>query len=195
MLRRRAPLPPGSGWAGRAGPAARRRPGRRGSGAVRGRGRRRRGRGSTPASRRVRVAGAVGTLAELFAHRAAAGAAAGRAGPGSAPARCTSRPGWPTPWSPCSGSTTARRAAAGSVRGRRGGAQLHPAASSPTVYAMPAGTDGTGTTLAIIELGGGFDATDLEHTSGLGVPAEGSGRSASTARERARGRPPAPTAR
>lgn len=38
------------------------------------------------------------------------------------------------------------------------------------VYAMPAGTDGTGQTLAIIELGGGFGHTDLDtYFSGLGM--------------------------
>ena len=38
------------------------------------------------------------------------------------------------------------------------------------IYAMPAGTDGTGQTLAIIELGGGFGPTDLDtYFSGLGL--------------------------
>jgi kumamolisin len=38
------------------------------------------------------------------------------------------------------------------------------------VYAMPAGTDGTGTTLAIIELGGGYTETDLRtYFAGIGV--------------------------
>jgi kumamolisin len=39
------------------------------------------------------------------------------------------------------------------------------------VYAMPAGTDGAGTTLAIIELGGGYVEADLRtYFSGIGVP-------------------------
>lgn len=38
-------------------------------------------------------------------------------------------------------------------------------------YAFPAGTDGTGQTVAIIELGGGYDAADLtEYFAGLGAP-------------------------
>jgi kumamolisin len=39
-------------------------------------------------------------------------------------------------------------------------------------YQFPAGTDGTGQTIAIIELGGGFSATDLQtYFSGLGITA------------------------
>ncbi len=38
-------------------------------------------------------------------------------------------------------------------------------------YQFPAGTDGTGQTIAIIELGGGFAASDLDtYFSGLGIP-------------------------
>jgi kumamolisin len=38
------------------------------------------------------------------------------------------------------------------------------------IYRMPAGTDGTGQTLAIIELGGGFGQSDLDtYFSGLGI--------------------------
>jgi kumamolisin len=40
------------------------------------------------------------------------------------------------------------------------------------IYAFPAGTDGTGQTVAIIELGGGFEESDLKtYFSGLGVTA------------------------
>lgn len=40
-----------------------------------------------------------------------------------------------------------------------------------TIYRMPHGTDGTGQTLAIIELGGGFGAADLStYFGGLGIP-------------------------
>jgi kumamolisin len=40
-----------------------------------------------------------------------------------------------------------------------------------TVYDFPAGTDGTGQTIAIIELGGGFSQTDLDtYFTGLGLP-------------------------
>ena len=39
------------------------------------------------------------------------------------------------------------------------------------IYRLPAGTDGTGQTLAIIELGGGYAATDLStYFAGLGLP-------------------------
>lgn len=39
------------------------------------------------------------------------------------------------------------------------------------IYQFPAGTDGTGETIAIIELGGGFSATDLStYFTGLGIP-------------------------
>ncbi len=39
-----------------------------------------------------------------------------------------------------------------------------------TVYDFPAGVDGSGQTIAIIELGGGFDQTDLDtYFSGLGI--------------------------
>lgn len=40
-----------------------------------------------------------------------------------------------------------------------------------TVYKFPAGTDGTGQTIAIIELGGGFAQSDLDtYFKGLGIP-------------------------
>ncbi len=62
------------------------------------------------------------------------------------------------------------------IAGTAEGVTAHATSTSYTplelakVYAMPAGTDGTGQTLAIIELGGGFATTDL-HTyfSGLGI--------------------------
>ncbi len=39
------------------------------------------------------------------------------------------------------------------------------------IYQFPAGTDGTGQTIGIIELGGGFSASDLDtYFSGLGLP-------------------------
>lgn len=40
------------------------------------------------------------------------------------------------------------------------------------IYQFPAGTDGTGETIAVIELGGGFSASDLDsYFSGLGIAA------------------------
>ncbi len=60
-----------------------------------------------------------------------------------------------------------------------GGAAPAPAAASTSytppqvaaLYQFPAGTDGTGQTIAIIELGGGFSSSDLDpYFAGLGVP-------------------------
>ncbi|HEY7815904.1 MAG TPA: S53 family peptidase [Nakamurella sp.] len=58
--------------------------------------------------------------------------------------------------------------------------RVNPAAAAGTsytpldlarIYRMPDGTDGTGQTLAIIELGGGFGQTDLDtYFGGLGMP-------------------------
>jgi kumamolisin len=55
-------------------------------------------------------------------------------------------------------------------------AQLAPTSYTPIevaqAYNFPAGTDGTGHTIAIIELGGGFDTADLgTYFSGLGITA------------------------
>src|SRR5690242_14382583 len=52
--------------------------------------------------------------------------------------------------------------------------QLPPTSYTPAqvaqAYNFPAGTDGTGQTIAIIELGGGFDTADLDtYFSGLGI--------------------------
>jgi kumamolisin len=45
-------------------------------------------------------------------------------------------------------------------------------------YQFPAGTDGTGQTIAIIELGGGFGASDLDpYFAGLNLPVPRSPRS------------------
>jgi kumamolisin len=55
-------------------------------------------------------------------------------------------------------------------------AQAHAASVSYTpvqlgdIYAFPAGTDGTGQTISIVELGGGFEQSDLDtYFSGLGI--------------------------
>jgi kumamolisin len=57
-------------------------------------------------------------------------------------------------------------------------AEAHSASVSYTplqlgeIYSFPSGTDGSGQTVAIIELGGGFEASDLKaYFAGLGVPA------------------------
>ena len=49
---------------------------------------------------------------------------------------------------------------------------LHARYRSRRPTSFPAGTDGTGQTIAIIELGGGFGSTDLDtYFSGLGITA------------------------
>ena len=76
-----------------------------------------------------------------------------------------------------------RRAPAATVRADApappGSAAPAPAAASTSytppqvasLYQFPAGTDGTGQTIAIIELGGGFGSSDLDpYFAGLGVP-------------------------
>ena len=99
----------------------------------------------------------------------------GRLGAGGAPvprrAPCGYRPSSTASWSPCWAWTTARSP------GSRPGVPTPPRpATSYTppqvaeIYQFPAGTDGTGQTIGIIELGGGYSATDLDtYFSGLGL--------------------------
>jgi kumamolisin len=123
-----------------------------------------------PASRRMRVAGPVGTLAELFATELQQARIPDgqlvrqRTGALSVPAALADavvavlglddRP---------QGRTRVVRAAA-----------VERSFTPPElaqVYGMPAGTDGAGTTLAIIELGGGYVEADLRtYFAGIGVP-------------------------
>ena len=123
-----------------------------------------------PASRRIRVAGPVGTLAELFATelqqarvpdgqlvRQRTGALSVPAGLADAVVAVLGLDDRPQ------GRSRVVRAAA-----------VERSFTPPElaeVYAMPAGTDGAGTTLAIIELGGGFVEADLRaYFAGIGVP-------------------------
>jgi kumamolisin len=123
-----------------------------------------------PASRRIRVAGPVGALAELFATelqqaripdgqlvRQRTGALSVPAGLADAVLAVLGLDDRPQ------GRSRVARAAA-----------VERSFTPPEladVYAMPAGTDGTGTTLAIIELGGGFVEADLRtYFAGIGVP-------------------------
>ena len=123
-----------------------------------------------PASRRMRVAGPVGTLAELFATelqqarvpdgqlvRQRTGALSVPAGLADAVVAVLGLDDRPQ------GRSRVVRAAA-----------VERSFTPPElaeVYAMPAGTDGAGTTLAIIELGGGFVEADLRaYFAGIGVP-------------------------
>ena len=84
----------------------------------------------------------------------------------TAPAPAEPVPGAPTPGAPAPGGAAPAPTAA-------------PAAASTsytppqvaTLYQFPAGTDGTGQTIAIIELGGGFGSSDLDpYFAGLGLP-------------------------
>ena len=123
-----------------------------------------------PASRRMRVAGPVGTLAELFATelqqarvpdgqlvRQRTGALSVPAGLADAVVAVLGLDDRPQ------GRSRVVRAAAVER-------SFTPPALAE-VYAMPAGTDGAGTTLAIIELGGGFVEADLRaYFAGIGVP-------------------------
>jgi len=123
-----------------------------------------------PASRRMRVAGPVGTLAELFAAelqqaripdgrlvRQRTGALSVPAGLADAVLAVLGLDDRPQ------GRTRVVRAAV-----------VNSSFTPPEladVYAMPAGTDGAGTTLAIIELGGGYVEADLRaYFAGIGVP-------------------------
>ncbi|HVE28972.1 MAG TPA: S53 family peptidase [Mycobacteriales bacterium] len=123
-----------------------------------------------PASRRMRVAGSVGMLAELFATelqqarvpdgqlvRQRTGALSVPAGLADAVVAVLGLDDRPQ------GRSRVVRAAA-----------VERSFTPPElaeVYAMPAGTDGAGTTLAIIELGGGFVEADLRaYFAGIGVP-------------------------
>ena len=97
--------------------------------------------------------------------RRAPGAASRAAAPGAAaPAPGAPAPGAPAPGAPAPG----------------GPAPAAPPAAASTsytppqvaaLYQFPAGTDGTGQTIAIVELGGGFGSSDLDpYFSGLGLP-------------------------
>jgi kumamolisin len=122
------------------------------------------------ASRRVRVAGPVGTLGELFATdlqrarvpdgqlvRQRTGALAVPAGLAEAVVAVLGMDDRPQ--------ARSRVARTDAVERSFTPPQL------ADVYAMPSGTDGTGTTLAIIELGGGYTEADLRaYFSGIGVP-------------------------
>ena len=123
-----------------------------------------------PASRRMRVAGPVGTLAELFAAELQQARIPDgqlvrqRTGALSLPARLAD-------------AVVAVLGLDDRPQGRTRVVRAAVVESSFTppeladVYAMPAGTDGAGTTLAIIELGGGYVEADLRaYFTSIGVP-------------------------
>ena len=131
---------------------------------------------SDPASRRVRISGTAGTLQELF-------------GTTLQQARVTDPDGRSVDVRHRTGDLSVPAALAGVVTAVLGlddrpqaRAQLRVAAAAAAgtsytpldlakIYRMPAGTDGAGQSLAIIELGGGFGQGDLDtYFSGLGIP-------------------------
>jgi kumamolisin len=123
------------------------------------------------ASRRVRVAGPVGPLTALF---------------GTELWRCRTpagelvrqRTGWLSVPAGLAGPVVAVLGLDDRPQGRSRVARAQAVETSFTppqlaqVYAMPAGADGTGTTLAIVELGGGYTEDDLRaYFADIGVPA------------------------
>jgi kumamolisin len=122
------------------------------------------------ASRRVRVAGTVGTLAallgtELQQVRMPAGRMVRqRTGPLTVPARLAEVV------VAVLGLDDRPQARVRVVRAAAVETSFTPPQLSD-VYRMPAGTDGGGTTLAIVELGGGYTQADLRtYFQGLGIP-------------------------
>jgi len=123
-----------------------------------------------PASRRMRVAGSVATLSELFA----AELQQARVPDGQLVRQRTGALSVPA------GLAEAVVAVLGLDNRPQGRSRVVRADAversfTPPelsdVYAMPAGTDGAGTTLAIIELGGGYVESDLQaYFAGIGVP-------------------------
>jgi kumamolisin len=128
-----------------------------------------------PASRRVRIAGTAATLEALF-------------GTTLQQARVTDPDGRSVDVRHRDGDLSVPAALAGVVTAvlglddrpqARALLRVAPAAAGGTsytplglakIYRMPAGTDGTGQTLAVIELGGGFGQGDLDtYFSGLGI--------------------------
>jgi kumamolisin len=127
------------------------------------------------ASRRLRVSGPAGVLAQVF-------------GTDLSEVTSTSPSGQSTSHRHRTGGLSVPAALAGIVtavlglddrpqsRAKFRIAQPHAQATSYTppqlgrIYDFPAGTDGSGQTIAIIELGGGFDQADLDtYFSGLGI--------------------------
>jgi len=123
-----------------------------------------------PASRRMRVAGSVATLSELFAAELQQARVPDgqlvrqRTGALSVPA------GLAEAVVAVLGLDNRPQGRSRVVRAEAVERSFTPPELSD-VYAMPAGTDGAGTTLAIIELGGGYVESDLQaYFAGIGVP-------------------------
>ncbi|MGI8880094.1 MAG: S53 family peptidase [Jatrophihabitans sp.] len=129
---------------------------------------------SDPASRRLRVAGTIGAMEQTF------GTELARAPDPNGTATFRLRSGGLSVPEPLAGIVTAVLGLDDTPQSRANFRIAVPAAVSTSytpvqlgaVYDFPAGTDGTGQTIAIIELGGGFAQSDLDtYFEGLGLSA------------------------
>jgi kumamolisin len=124
-------------------------------------------------SRRIRVAGPAGVLAELFGTTLQQ---ARTPAPTGGEAEHRYREGALSLPSSLAGAVVAvlglddRPQARANLRAARAVTTSYTPLDLAAIYKMPAGTDGTGQTLAIIELGGGFGSSDLDtYFGGLGL--------------------------
>ncbi len=135
--------------------------------------------GSDAGSRRMTVSGSLAVLAEVFGASLTQATTAAR--PGAPPVPHRYRTGGLQIPAQLDGIIVAvlgldtRPQARSQIRVADPAAAAAVSYTPPQVagfYQFPAGTDGTGQTLAIIELGGGFGASDLDtYFSGLGIAA------------------------
>jgi kumamolisin len=126
------------------------------------------------ASRRVRVAGPAGPLAALFGTSLQQARSNDLVAGGEVEHRY--REGELSLPAALAGAVVAvlgldnRPQARANLRAARASATSYTPPQLAKIYNMPAGTDGTGQTLAIIELGGGFGTSDLQtYFSGIGL--------------------------
>ncbi len=88
----------------------------------------------------------------------------------TAPAPAGPSPGGPVPGAPAPGAPAPGGAAPAPTAAPAAAATSYTPPQVATLYQFPAGTDGTGQTIAIIELGGGFGSSDLDpYFAGLGL--------------------------
>jgi kumamolisin len=89
----------------------------------------------------------------------------------TAPAPAEPVPGAPAPGAPAPGAPAPGGAAPAPTAAPAAASTSYTPPQVATLYQFPAGTDGTGQTIAIIELGGGFGSSDLDpYFAGLGLP-------------------------
>ena len=131
-----------------------------------------------PASRRIKVAGTLGSCPACSALSCGRSAARHRKARGRSPtatgrARCSSRPRWTAWCSRCWAWTPGPGPAALPGQGtpmRPPRATTYPPNQVASIYQFPAGTTGAGQTIAVIELGGGYSDSDLDtYFGGLGI--------------------------